>query len=193
MGRNQAGVPQGSILGPLLFILYINDIVNDIHCGIRLFADDTSLYIVAGTPNNAARLMNTDLEKITIWSNKWPVTFNPAKTESLLLSRKINKPDHPSLYLNDVRIEEVNTHKHLGVYLSQRLDWQNHVEYITDKVSTRLNLLRSLKFTLDRNSLQKIYFTFIRTVLDYADVVWDNCTQQQSDELEKNTIRSRQN
>ena len=181
----KAGVPQGSILGPLLFILYINDIVNDIHCGIRLFADDTSLYIVVDTPNNAARLMNTDLEKITIWSNKWLVTFNPAKTESLLLSRKINKPDHPSLYLNDVRIEEVNTHKHLGVYLSQRLDWQNHVEYITDKVSTRLNLLRSLKFTLDRNSLQKIYFTFIRTVLEYADVAWDNCTQQQSDELEK--------
>ena len=176
----KAGVPQGSILGPLLFILYINDMVNDIHCGIRLFADDTSLYIVVDTPNNAARLMNTDLEKITIWSNKWP-----AKTESLLLLRKINKPDHPSLYLNDVRIEKVNTHKHLDVYLSQRLDWQNHVEYITDKVSTRLNLIRSLKFTLDRNSLQKIYFTFMRTVLEYADVVWDNCTQQQSDDLEK--------
>ena len=157
----KAGVPQGSILGPLLFILYINDIVNDIHCGIRLFADDTSLYIVVDTPNNAARQMSTDLEKITIWSNKWLVTFNPAKTESLLLSRKINKPDHPSLYLNDVRIEEVNTHKHLGVYLSQRLDWQNHVEYITDKVSTRLNLLRSLKFTLDRNSLQKIYLPYL--------------------------------
>ena len=109
----KAGVPQGSILGPLLFILHINDIVNDIHCGFRLFADDTSLYIVVDTPNNAACLMKTDLEKITNWSNKWLVTFNLAKTESLLLSRKINKPDRPSLYLNDVRIAEVNTHKHL--------------------------------------------------------------------------------
>ena len=114
----KAGVPQGSILGPLLFILHINDIVNDIHCGFRVFADDTSLYIVLDTPNNAARLMKTDLEKITNWSNKWLVTFNLAKTESLLLSRKINKPDYPSLYLNNVRIEEVNTHKNLGVYLS---------------------------------------------------------------------------
>ena len=136
-----AGVPQDSILGPLLFILYINDIVNDIHCGIRLFADDTSLSIIVDTPNNVAHQMNTDLEKITNWSSKWLVTFNPTKTESLLLSRKINKPDHPSLYLSVERIEEVNAHKHLGVYLSQRLDWQNHTEDTTDKVYTRLNLL----------------------------------------------------
>ena len=172
-------------MGPLLFILYINDIVNEIHCGIRLFADDTSLFIIVDTPENAALQMNTDLDKITSWSNKWLVTFNPAKTESLLLTRKVNNIDHPSLYLSDVPIEEVTTHKHLGIYLSQKLDWQKHIEYITEKASVRLNLLRSLKFTLDRNSLQKIYFIFIRSILEYADIVWDNCTQQQSNELEK--------
>ena len=98
----KAGVPQGSTLGPLLFILYINDIVREIHCGIRLFMDDTSLYIIVDTAENAALKMNSNLDKITRWSNKWLVTFNLTKTESLLLTRKVNKIDYPSLYLSDV-------------------------------------------------------------------------------------------
>ena len=83
-----AGVPQGSILGPLLFLLFINDIVSDIGSNIRLFADDTSLSIIV---DMAAELLNMDLEKIMEWAKRWLVTFNPTKTESLLISRKINQ------------------------------------------------------------------------------------------------------
>ena len=109
----KAGVPQGSILGPLLFILYINDIVHEIHSNIRLFADDTSLYIIVDFPDSAAQILNLDLDRISKWAKDWLVSYNPEKTESLLFTRKINRVIHPTLYLSDVPIKEVSAHKHL--------------------------------------------------------------------------------
>ena len=105
-----------SILGPLLFLLFINDIATDIGSNIRLFADDTSLFIIVENPDTAAELLNLDLEKIITWAKTWLVSFNPKKTESLLISRKLNKPVHPSLLMDNQVITEVDSHKHLGVF-----------------------------------------------------------------------------
>ena len=85
-----AGVPQGSILGPLLFLLFFNDIVEDIRFYIRLFADDTSLYIIVDNPVDAATELSSDLLKIHHWATKRLVIFNPAKSESIVFSRKLN-------------------------------------------------------------------------------------------------------
>ena len=130
-------------------------------------------------------ILNIDLERIGNWASKWLVTYNPDKTEAMLLSRKIIKVVHPTLFLNEVPIQEVISHKHLGLFFSQRCDWHMHIEYVTEKAWARINLLRSYKFILDRKSLRKLYFTFIRSILEYADIVCDNCTQQQSNEIEK--------
>ncbi len=115
----KAGVPQGSILGPLLFLLYINDIVSDINSGIRLFADDTSLYLIVDTPERASDTINNDLETITNWSKKWLVSFNPNKTETMLISRKRNQLAHPPIMMNNIIVSEVDSHKHLGLYFNR--------------------------------------------------------------------------
>ena len=181
----KAGVPQGSILGPLLFLVYINDIVDDIDSSIRLFADDTSLYIIVDNPIEAAIQLNADLEKVHQWASKWLVTFNPAKTESLLFTRKQNRPYHPPVSMNHNVITEVTDHKHLGLTFTSDCTWHEHLDSVKQKAWFRINIMRKLKFTLDRLSLQTIYFSFVRPLLEYADVVWDNCTQNEVSELEK--------
>ena len=157
----KAGVPQGSLLGPLLFLIYINDIVEDIHCNIRLFADDTSLFIIVDDPTEAAQLLNSDMEKIDQWAKEWLVRFNPAKSESLLFSRKINKPFHPPIIMNNQVISEVIVHKHLGLTFTNDCTWHEHLAQIKTKAWQRINIMRKLKFLLDRKSLQTIYFSLL--------------------------------
>ena len=149
-----AGVPQGSILGPVLFLIYINDIVTDIQASIRLFADDTSLYLIVDNPVEAANTINSDLEKINNWANKWLVTFNPNKTKSTLISKKINKPVHPPILMNNHIIEDITEHKHLGLFLSNDCSWSTHINHIKKKAWARLHLLQKFKFILDRKSLE---------------------------------------
>ena len=115
-------IPNRSILGPLLFLfflLYINDIVADIDSNIRLFADDTSLFIIVDNPITVAENLNTDLDKISQWAATWLVTFNPNKTEALLFSRKQNRLQYLPLIMQNQHISEVDCHKHLGLYFTK--------------------------------------------------------------------------
>ena len=133
----------------------------------------------------AATNLNTDLEKISRWAATWLVSFNPSKTESLLLSRKLNSDQHPPIFMQNHQISEVSTHKHLGLLFSNDCTWHNHINYIQDKTWFRVNIMRKLKFKLDRKSLEIIYTAFIRPLLEYGDVIWNNCTLQDKYELDK--------
>ena len=152
-----AGVPQGSILGPLLFLLYINDIVNEIGSNIRLFADDTSLFIIVKNPNQAAEILNSDLLKISRWANLWLVKFNPNKNEVMLISCKTYTLSHSPIIMMNQQIQEVQFLKHLGVSISSDCSSHQHIDYIKQKAWTRHNIMRKLKFDLDRKSLETIY------------------------------------
>ena len=87
--------------------------------------------------------------------------------------------------MNNQPINEVHTHKHLGVFLSSDCQWHDHLVYIKSKAWSRINVMRKSKFKLDRKSLQTMYFSFNCPLLEYADVIWDNCTQYEVNELEK--------
>ena len=96
------------------------------------------------------------------------MSFNPAKTESLFIS---------ALSMQNHQIIEVDHHKHLGVYLSNDCTRHHHINYIKEKTWFRVNIMRRLKFVLDRKSLEVIYTAFIRPCLEYSGVIWDNCTE----------------
>jgi hypothetical protein len=180
----EAGVPQGSILGPLLYLLYINDKVTDIQANIRLFADDTSLYIIVEDPASSAVALNLDLSRIISWSKSWLVSFNPSKTECMLFSRKRIKPIHLPLLMEQTSIAHVKTHTHLGLVLSEDAKWSSHISYILEKAWQRIGILRSLKYTLTRSNLEKMYITFIRPLLEYGDIIWDNCSVALKNDIE---------
>ena len=180
-----AGVPQGSILGPLLFIIFINDIITDIRSPMRLFADDTSVYVIVDNPVESAITLNDDLTRIENWANRWQVMFSPKKTECMTISRlRTRAAIHPNLYLFGELVKEVPEHKHLGLTFTKDLTWHSHINEIIEKATRRIDILRGLKNKLDRRSLQTIYFSFIRPILEYSSIVFCNITDYDSDKLE---------
>jgi hypothetical protein len=102
----------------------------------------------------------------------------------MLISRKTVKPLHPPLKMNNRDIQEVLSHKHLGIYFSDNGSWQEHIDYIVKKSFVRLNILRRFRLILDRFTLEKMYFSFIRPILEYGDVVWDSNIQYLGDRIE---------
>ena len=91
----------------------------------------------------------------------------------------------PPLFMQNHPISEVDVHKHLGLYFTKDCTWHKHINYIKEKAWLRINIMRKLKYKLDRKSLETIYLTFIRPLLEYGDIVWDNCTQYEKQELDK--------
>ena len=99
--------------------------------------------------------LNNDLTKIHEWATKWLVTFNAQKTKTMTISRKIDKLDHPPLYMDSIDSSTVSEHKHLGLVISDNGSWEKHIDMMTEKAYKRIDILRKFKFVLDRKTLQK--------------------------------------
>jgi len=129
-------------------------------------------------------MINTDLNHLKKWSNRWLLKLNPTKTEIIIFN--INGIEcNLTFNFDQTTIDPVHTHTHLGIVFSSDCKWTKHIEKLIGSASKQLNVLRKLKYRLNRNYLEEIYLTFIRPVLEYASEVWDNCGQINSDRLEK--------
>ena len=135
-GDVSAGVPQGSILGPLVFLVYINDLSADLKCNVKLFANDTSLFTVVEDPNTAASDMIHDLERIKQWAYDWRMSFNPDPLKQAVEIRftgRKNDSDHPVILFNNTPVKKVNEHKHLGIILDSKLTFSAHIKAAISK------------------------------------------------------------
>ena len=167
----EAGVPQGSRLGPLLWIIYVQDILEDLESECLLFADDTCLFASGEDPAITALVLNRDLEKISIWAKRWKVLFNASKSKDLIFSQKKYLFNSPPLILNDSFVTRVHQHRHLGLWLSSTLDWEKQITTTVLKANGKLAVLRSVKF-LDRATLDLLYKLTVRSVLEYGMIVY---------------------
>ncbi len=172
-----ASVPQGSILGPLLFLCYVNDIVNDLETLPYLFADDTSLFCTIDPKNSNVAIdkVNRDLTKLSEWADQWRVTFNAAKTVYMIISNRKN-PVYPNLYLHGQILTRVSTHKHLGMTFSDDMKWGAHIDSILQKAFNRLNGIRRLKTVISRTVKETLYKSLVLPLVEYGSVLFDNCS-----------------
>ena len=154
----------------------MNDIISDIESDILIFADDTSLMASGPDPAVTAAQINRDLVKISNWASKWKVTFNGSKSKDIIFSNKCLN-NSPPLIFNDIIIERVNCHKHLGLYLTSNLDWSEQVHQVCLKANRKLSVLRSVKL-LNRKTLDLLYKITVRSVIDYALPVYHKNLKQ---------------
>jgi len=170
------GVPQGSILGPLLFLIYVNDLA---YVSQELFtvmyADDSNLFNENTSLKVLESKMNKSLQEISIWLKVNKLSLNVSKTHYIIFRKRKQTIDYePNIKIDNETISRVNCTKFLGVHIDECLTWKSHIDHICNKISKGIGILSKAKRLLNRRTLQQLYYTFIYPYLSYCNHVWGN-------------------
>jgi hypothetical protein len=166
-----SGVPQGTVLGPLLFLAYINDLPQRVKSQVRLFADDCLLYRPIKSEADHV-LLQQDLTELGKWADEWGMRFNAQKCYVLRICRKSN-PSGWFYSMGDHILQQVKDSAYLGVNISEDLKWEPHISKITAKAQRSLGFIRRNLKHCPEKLRELAYFTLVRSLLDYCSVVWD--------------------
>ena len=182
------GVPQGSILGPLLFTLYINDLDKCVKkCSLQLYADDTVLYFSDKSPKVIESVLNNDLNNLYTWMCSNRLSVNESKTVCMLIGNRqmLSKCNELKLTLCKSTLEQVHFTKYLGLIVDNQLKWDVHIENMIKKIGRVVSYLGRLRKFLSESILKLIYNTTILPLFDYADLIYDSAPLKYTSSLQK--------
>ena len=184
-----SGIPQGSVLGPLLFVVYINDILENLTSNGFLFADDTKIFREVTSRNDALSLQS-DIDKLKSWSEVWGMEFNLDKCHVLTLGKFDNIMYTHRYQLGGKEIEHVFMEKDLGVTIDSGLTFDDHISNKVNVANGMVGLVRRTFSYLDTRSFKKLFCAFVRPHLEYAQSVWAPHLQKHIDKIEKVQMRA---
>ena len=185
-----SGVPQGSVLGPIFFVLYTASLLTGLSCLNVAYADDTTIYVVIPKPADRARLalkLKSDLQFIKEWCRLWGMELNPSKTKSIIFSRsRTDVPEHPNIMLENTIIENVEALRLLGVIFDPKLTFQSHISTVTRIVSQKIGILRKCWQTYrDDSIVLKTFYSFILPFFEYCSPVWMSAASSHLQQLQR--------
>jgi ribonuclease P/MRP protein subunit RPP40 len=178
-----SGIPQGSVLGTLLFVIYINDMPNNLHKSCLLFADDAKIFSkITVNDTSDAEILQQDLNRIQQWSSDWLMSFNHDKCVNLVVgSKRIITQIDIDFYMTDSNdegrdiirtLKKPLNEKDLGVYIDNNLDFKKHIDIITKKAHSTMGIIKRNFLYLDKNNFVPLYTTIVRPQLEYAQCIW---------------------
>ena len=179
------GVPQGSTLGPLLFILYISDMNRALsNMKILHFADDSTLYFSYNKNSDCTSIVNYDLEFLNKWLLSNKLFLNITKTKYMIIHNR-GRPPELNLNIGGSNIDRCEVHKFLGIHIDDRLTFSTHTKKLNSKISRNLGMLRKIKFYAPKSVLKNIYFAFINSHFTYAITAYGFTNSSNSRKLSK--------
>jgi len=182
--QNNLGVPQGSVLGPLMFILYINDMIKVFSkCKVRLFADDTLIYIIGDNLEELINILNEELENVSKWLQINKLKLNTKKTKYMMIGHKKTYSDS-KIKIDGEIIEIVKEMKYLGVILDAKLTFNKHAEYIQKKLGKKISFFGRIRQKISRKTALSIYNSIIAPHFNYCATILFLCNDREQNKLQ---------